>query len=50
VSALNDAMARFKIEGRLRVAAFLAQVGHESGQLDCRTPERYGPIFRGVMG
>ena len=33
VSALNDAMARFKIEGRLRVAAFLAQVGHESGQL-----------------
>lgn len=33
VSALNDAMARFKIEGRQRVAAFLAQVGHESGQL-----------------
>lgn len=33
VSALNDAMARFKIEGRLRVAAFLAQTGHESGQL-----------------
>jgi putative chitinase len=33
VSALNDAMSRFKIEGRLRVAAFLAQVGHESGQL-----------------
>jgi putative chitinase len=33
VSALNDAMARFKIEGRLRAAAFLAQVGHESGQL-----------------
>ena len=33
VSALNDAMARFKIEGRLRVAAFLAQIGHESGQL-----------------
>jgi putative chitinase len=33
VFALNDAMARFKIEGRLRVAAFLAQVGHESGQL-----------------
>jgi putative chitinase len=33
VSALNDAMARFKIEGRLRVSAFLAQVGHESGQL-----------------
>lgn len=33
VSALNDAMARFKIDTRLRVAAFLAQVGHESGQL-----------------
>lgn len=33
LSALNDAMARFKVEGRLRVAAFLAQVGHESGQL-----------------
>lgn len=33
VSALNDAMARFKIEGRKRVAAFLAQVGYESGQL-----------------
>ncbi|MEB2514777.1 glycoside hydrolase family 19 protein [Pseudomonas sp. YuFO20] len=32
VSALNDAMARFKIQGSLRVAAFLAQVGHESGQ------------------
>ncbi|MDI3391455.1 glycoside hydrolase family 19 protein [Pseudomonas sp. V98_8] len=33
VPALNEAMARFKIEGRLRVASFLAQVGHESGQL-----------------
>jgi putative chitinase len=33
VSALNDAMTRFKIEGQLRVAAFLAQIGHESGQL-----------------
>lgn len=33
VPALNGAMARFKIEGRLRAAAFLAQVGHESGQL-----------------
>jgi putative chitinase len=33
VSALNDAMARFKIQGPMRVAAFLAQVGHESGQL-----------------
>ncbi|QJC82474.1 glycoside hydrolase family 19 protein [Pseudomonas umsongensis] len=33
VSALNGAMARFNIQGRLRVAAFLAQIGHESGQL-----------------
>ncbi|MGE8436846.1 MAG: glycoside hydrolase family 19 protein [Pseudomonas palmensis] len=31
--ALNRAMARFKIKGRLRAAAFLAQVGHESGHL-----------------
>ncbi len=27
--ALNRAMARFKINSRLRTAAFLAQVGHE---------------------
>ena len=33
VFALNGAMARFNIDGRLRVAAFLAQIGHESGQL-----------------
>jgi putative chitinase len=32
LSALNEAVTRFNIEGRLRVAAFLAQVGHESGQ------------------
>jgi len=31
--ALNRAMARHKIDSRVRVAAFLAQVGHESGQL-----------------
>jgi putative chitinase len=31
--ALNLAMARYKIDTRLRVAAFLAQVGHESGHL-----------------
>lgn len=31
--ALNRAMARWKIDSRLRAAAFLAQVGHESGQL-----------------
>ena len=33
VPALNLAMARFKIDGRVRQAAFLAQVGHESSQL-----------------
>ncbi|WP_442108685.1 glycoside hydrolase family 19 protein [Pseudomonas sp. NUPR-001] len=31
--ALNRAMARFKIDSRVRQAAFLAQAGHESGQL-----------------
>lgn len=31
--ALNRAMVRWKIDSRLRQAAFLAQVGHESGQL-----------------
>lgn len=33
--ALNRAMARFKIDSRVRQAAFLAQIGHESGQLRC---------------
>ncbi|NBA95496.1 glycoside hydrolase family 19 protein [Pseudomonas sp. R5(2019)] len=33
VPALNRAMARFEIESRVRQAAFIAQVGHESGQL-----------------
>jgi putative chitinase len=31
--ALNEAMARYKIDTRLRAAAFLAQVGHESSHL-----------------
>ncbi|MCE1053434.1 glycoside hydrolase family 19 protein [Pseudomonas alloputida] len=31
--ALNRAMVRWKIDSRLRQSAFLAQVGHESGQL-----------------
>ncbi|WP_053147624.1 glycoside hydrolase family 19 protein [Pseudomonas sp. P97.38] len=30
---LNTAMGRYQIIGRSRVAAFIAQVGHESGQL-----------------
>ncbi|MDP0747582.1 hypothetical protein Q8F96_26235, partial [Klebsiella pneumoniae] len=33
VPALNVAMERFGITAPVRVAAFLAQVGHESGQL-----------------
>ncbi len=33
VPALNRAMARWKIDSPVREAAFLAQVGHESGQL-----------------
>ncbi|PTQ70339.1 glycoside hydrolase family 19 protein [Pseudomonas sp. GV071] len=32
-SALNAAMARFEVNTPARAAAFLAQVGHESGQL-----------------
>ncbi|WP_325984968.1 glycoside hydrolase family 19 protein [Pseudomonas protegens] len=33
VPALNAAMARFKINSPVRMAAFIAQVGHESGRL-----------------
>lgn len=33
VPVLNTAMVRFQIAGTKRVAAFIAQVGHESGQL-----------------
>ncbi|MCS4310267.1 putative chitinase [Pseudomonas sp. BIGb0381] len=33
VSALNLAMDRYQINTKLRMAAFIAQVGHESGQL-----------------
>ncbi|WP_416759643.1 glycoside hydrolase family 19 protein [Pseudomonas sp. BNK-6] len=33
VFALNEAMVQFKIDSRVRMAAFIAQVGHESGQL-----------------
>lgn len=33
VPALNAAMGKFGIITRLRIAAFIAQIGHESGQL-----------------
>lgn len=33
VPVLNTAMVRFQIVGEKRVAAFIAQIGHESGQL-----------------
>ncbi|WHT78578.1 glycoside hydrolase family 19 protein [Pseudomonas rhodesiae] len=33
IPALNTAMNRYAIVNRLRIAAFIAQVGHESGQL-----------------
>ncbi|MFP5499808.1 MAG: glycoside hydrolase family 19 protein, partial [Gammaproteobacteria bacterium] len=32
VPVLNTAMAKYGIVTRLRIAAFIAQVGHESGQ------------------
>ncbi|NWC92395.1 MULTISPECIES: glycoside hydrolase family 19 protein [unclassified Pseudomonas] len=33
VSALNEAMVKHQITGPKRIAAFLAQIGHESGEL-----------------
>ena len=33
VSVLNTAMGKYGIVTRLRIAAFIAQIGHESGQL-----------------
>ena len=33
VPILNTAMVRYQIVGSLRMAAFIAQIGHESGQL-----------------
>ena len=42
VPALNTAMNRYQIVGRQRVAAFIAQIGHESGQLKY-VKEIWGP-------
>ena len=42
VPVLNTAMGRFQIVGSKRVAAFIAQIGHESGQLKY-VKEIWGP-------
>ena len=42
VSALNTAMNHYQIVGFKRVAAFIAQIGHESGQLKY-VKEIWGP-------
>lgn len=42
VSALNTAMNHYQIVGPTRVAAFIAQIGHESGQLKY-VKEIWGP-------
>jgi len=42
VSALNAAMNHYQIVGLKRVAAFIAQIGHESGQLKY-VKEIWGP-------
>jgi len=53
VSALNLAMARFDITSPVRVAAFLAQAGHESAHLTklseslyYKDPERVAQLFK----
>ncbi|WP_207848831.1 MULTISPECIES: glycoside hydrolase family 19 protein [unclassified Pseudomonas] len=48
---LNAAMQRYQIVGTLRVAAFIAQIGHESGQL-VYVREIWGPTAaqRGYEG
>jgi len=49
--ALNTAMQRYQIVGTKRVAAFIAQIGHESGQL-LYVREIWGPTAaqRGYEG
>jgi putative chitinase len=49
--ALNTAMQRYQIVGSKRVAAFIAQIGHESGQL-VYVREIWGPTAaqRGYEG
>ncbi|MDT9633165.1 glycoside hydrolase family 19 protein [Pseudomonas sp. JV449] len=47
VSVLNTAMNRYGIVGSLRAAAFIAQVGHESGQLRL-VREIWGPTAQQV--
>ena len=42
VPVLNTAMSRYQIVGAKRIAAFLAQIGHESGQLKY-VKEIWGP-------
>lgn len=42
--ALNTAMQRYQIVGSKRVAAFIAQIGHESGQL-VYVREIWGPTM-----
>ena len=42
VPVLNAAMVRYQIVGPLRMAAFIAQIGHESGQLKY-VKEIWGP-------
>ena len=42
VPALNTAMSHYQITGTKRIAAFIAQIGHESGQLKY-VKEIWGP-------